>query len=328
MGERIFDDLARALAEPMPRRSALRLIAGAFVGVALGSARTSDARAGPTCEEAGLISCNETCCVPSINPVCCEAAVRGRVPPGQPVCCGAGQRCCSGPETPFTCCLPGQTCNPEGRCILRPGCPRGGVRCGSRCCRRGQRCVRGVCRGCEEGRTACGKTCCRKGEFCCSSDGPCCDKAGESCCNVGKPGDPVRWTCCPKGTSCAPQLELSPTGRTAGVPKDAPRICCPQERVVPLARNVCCPPGHVSLGGDAILPPGGGGGLCCRKDKLCGSGKDRDCCSSGSPAVPEFETTCCGGRCVNTRFDREHCGGCGRACASGERCDNGTCVVG
>ena len=110
------------------------------------------------------------------------------------------------------------------------------------------------------------------------------------------------------------------------MPKNASRVCCPQERVVALARKVCCPPGHVSLGGDLILPAGGGGGLCCRKDKLCGSGRNVTCCSSGSPSVPEFATTCCDGRCVNIRFDARNCGGCGRACAPGERCQNGTCV--
>ncbi len=109
--------------------------------------------------------------------------------------------------------------------------------------------------------------------------------------------------------------------------KGSPRVCCPAERVVPLARKVCCPPGHLSLGGDLILPAGGGGGLCCRQDKLCGSGNKRTCCSSGSPTVPELETTCCRGECVNLLFDADNCGACGKSCPPGQRCRGGACVA-
>ena len=35
--------------------------------------------------------------------------------------------------------------------------------------------------------------------------------------------------------------------------------------------------------------------------------------------------TICGSRCVNLQFDRDHCGQCGRACAT-PSCDNGQCV--
>jgi len=34
----------------------------------------------------------------------------------------------------------------------------------------------------------------------------------------------------------------------------------------------------------------------------------------------------CGGRCTDTRDDRNHCGACGRVCAASEVCQNGACV--
>ena len=33
----------------------------------------------------------------------------------------------------------------------------------------------------------------------------------------------------------------------------------------------------------------------------------------------------CGGRCVDTQRDSEHCGGCGESCGARERCEQGTC---
>lgn len=35
----------------------------------------------------------------------------------------------------------------------------------------------------------------------------------------------------------------------------------------------------------------------------------------------------CGGGCVNTTISPAHCGGCGRACALGQSCNNGTCAT-
>ena len=35
----------------------------------------------------------------------------------------------------------------------------------------------------------------------------------------------------------------------------------------------------------------------------------------------------CGGDCVDTQSDEDHCGGCGMACGSGEACEMGSCVL-
>jgi hypothetical protein len=49
-----------------------------------------------------------------------------------------------------------------------------------------------------------------------------------------------------------------------------------------------------------------------------GGGGGRDGCGAGE--------TECGGACVDTRSDTQHCGACDRACAQGSPCDAGTCT--
>jgi hypothetical protein len=38
-------------------------------------------------------------------------------------------------------------------------------------------------------------------------------------------------------------------------------------------------------------------------------------------------STYCGNQCVDTSSDERHCGGCGRACSSGQSCDAGSCKM-
>jgi hypothetical protein len=105
------------------------------------------------------------------------------------------------------------------------------------------------------------------------------------------------------------------------------RECCPKDRTVAFESGVatCCPPGYKSLGGRFILPAGGGGGLCCRADKLCGSGPSSTCCGTNSD--PGIDATCCNGTCVSLFFDAANCGACGVVCPPGTRCQGGSCVT-
>jgi hypothetical protein len=215
-----------------------------------------------------------------------------------------------------------------GRC--RPRCPSGRVRCGDRCCPKGHRCQnprRGVCDRCPRGKQPCGKRCCPKSSFCCgdANGGTCCPRKGGSCCSNRDARGRAQHICCRRPTRCARPVAVDASGTAAGVDTAGRYSCCPEERYVERHR-ACCPPGHVSLGGAFVLPPGGGGGLCCRKDKLCGSGDSRTCCGRGSAAFPELEQTCCGGRCVSTAIDPGNCGGCGIVCPSGQRCQGGACI--
>lgn len=137
MSERFFDDLARTLAQPMPRRRALRLAAGALAAAALPSLRPAGAtaasrvtcRAGTTlCSQPKGVGFIEACCPD--GETCCKA--RDGV-----ACCHAGQRCseievggslqpkCVGSCPPERsgcglCCTPDQVCNKE----LKKCCPR------------------------------------------------------------------------------------------------------------------------------------------------------------------------------------------------------------
>jgi hypothetical protein len=76
--------------------------------------------------------------------------------------------------------------------------------------------------------------------------------------------------------------------------------CCPRSSVCCTAANAgvrpCCPAGEA----------------CCASD-LSG------CCSAG-------QTCCPGAGCVDPATNRDHCGGCGQRCPTGQRCVGGRCV--
>ena len=46
------------------------------------------------------------------------------------------------------------------------------------------------------------------------------------------------------------------------------------------------------------------------------------------PAGCAGGTVACGGACVDTQFNAQHCGGCGRSCESGQTCSGGECRTG
>ena len=54
----------------------------------------------------------------------------------------------------------------------------------------------------------------------------------------------------------------------------------------------------------------------------CGEGET---CTSGTCSCPAPRM--CGGRCVNTDIDPEHCGSCGNVCGLGDRCAGGSCCT-
>ncbi len=140
-----FDELARRLAEPVSRRGALRIAAGAVVAAAVPGLRPSLAGAsrftpgrllntpcdtpgicvkGTTCglelpDRNGTIMCLKGCCIGASD--------------SQAVCCKT--------MTPFPsawCCSKGYRCDLESRrCI---GCPPGQFSCGKECCPPGEKC--------------------------------------------------------------------------------------------------------------------------------------------------------------------------------------------
>lgn len=402
-----FDDLARALAKPIPRSRAVRTLAGALAALAVPEAllprqAAASTRARPV-DVTGSVStrlafCEKNCTGSTPVPCLCKNN-RDKGPyAGCFETCGiAGSTCCctKGPDgfnsgavacppgtrcgkpgevncpclntcgSPFSCCKVDEFCaNPRqrlcckndergcgNRCCasneeckrIRVGtgsqtictkrCPQGQAWCGKdKCCPSKWHCVNeetGLCRRCARDQKECGTKCCERGGTCCNPKKGLCCRRGETCTGFGGEAK-----CCPKGTTacsgtaggkpiccrngevCAERSDPSGTVPAALRGK---YTCCPPERMV--GGKICCPPGYRSLGGRLVVPAGGGGGLCCRNDKLCGD----TCC--GTNADPGINQTCCNGKCVSLHFDSQNCGGCGRPCAPGQRCQSGTCVA-
>jgi len=57
----------------------------------------------------------------------------------------------------------------------------------------------------------------------------------------------------------------------------------------------------------------------------CGGASDGRVCEDGGCGCPFADGGVCDGTCRDFRRDRDHCGGCGNACAAGQSCCAGTC---
>ena len=168
-----FDDLARALATPLPRRRVLRLLGSAVAVAALPSFRTRPALARGT----GL-NC------PPPTTLCSN----GR---GSELCLDPGEECCDY-GVALVRCKVGTKCGGSYNNACVDACP---TRCkdGTCCPKSKGRCVKGVC--CPAIRTTFAPGTNRKAAACCPSGtiavpgalGQCCPKGDLDCC---KPKDP------------------------------------------------------------------------------------------------------------------------------------------
>jgi hypothetical protein len=166
----LFDDLARIMASPLPRRQAFKLLGGALATAFLGSLGMRPAAgAAVTCPK-GESKCGTggLCCPTGL---CCDSPGEGC----KPFCLTKGETCCG-----MKACTSSQTCCKTGR---QPFCAtKGYTCCGNTSCSPGQPC----CPGCsspfcaDRGRTCCGMKSCAPGEVCCN--GVCCAQ-GETCKN-------------------------------------------------------------------------------------------------------------------------------------------------
>lgn len=324
MNDSFFDDLARTLVTPMPRRRALRtmgtaLAISAFPALRPGRAGAQAARL-QTCKRCFVAIKFGTheggCCstTPGFLQDCCIGPNNDQEHPNQMSwCCAKGACGASGGKCNFSCpsshflcgskkcclkarpTLPAEVCY-QGRCL--PACPANTLKCGTLgtpiCCNKSkQKCRNGKC--CDK----CGGngTCCDPATtFCCrepgkpKSAGRCCKKDKETCCGVGPDGAQKRM-CCAKPNKCTRQL---PSG-IGGLTKTSPWVCCPPPRQVPVDEtrpndiNACCAPGQVSLGGKLLVGPGIQG-ACCDEERICGSGAGLTCCPTGQSCIGG--TTC------------------------------------
>ena len=193
----LFDDLCRILAQPMPRRKAMksmveviatgatillmprRAFAATPTGVAPGPFGPTAACAGSCGTPGGLPPFPPVCCSNLVGSITCCRFVVGGVPVNG-VACGGAAFGCNG--FPNACCNPGQVC-----------C--GGVGC----------CTAKEC--CTAGPAP--KGCCAPGTDCCPDPAGrnlCCPASAPVCCNgkVPRPGGLPGFDgfCCPTGCPC------------------------------------------------------------------------------------------------------------------------------
>jgi hypothetical protein len=293
----LLDELARSMAQQMPRRRALRVLGGlVLASTSLGRVRPAAALPRGRCSPSDLEQNEQYCKALS------QAKGREHVPCIAPIgegctatCCPRGYYCCQFSLGGMTCCHPdfGGVCKAPGLggdpCL--GSCGRNQKKCGRQCCRPGELCRnRRCCKKC--GNKACcdrlrAEKCC--GDRCCKRDETCCSSAGKQ-------------MCCPKGEKCAPPILPG----DIGLRPRTPPICCPDARRLERPR-LCCPRGQVALDSPGFrIPPPGLSPYCCPPSMICGSGANR--------------------ACVDLRNETANCGRCGNRCAAAQRCVDGACV--
>lgn len=267
-----LDELARSLAQPMPRARAVRLLGGALASAAVSGvfprgARSAPRRAAGPCDcVAGETpcaiplgaGCTKVCCVQTGNyPKCCSTVGVEKPAPNCATHPGGVFGGVTSPPRTVCCCPAGARCGD-----LRAGesgCMNCTLPCGSGCCNPGEFCAapaQSLC--CKTGESACGDICCKTGQFCAN-------RKTALCCNAGQVGCGDK--CCPQGKVCRHKACGCPTGTK----KCGSTECCTRNEVCTSVR-----PGHRQQ-------------TCCPKTRWTGSG----CCPSGTVGRRTPSQSCC-----------------------------------
>ena len=278
MSRQSLDDLARTLAEPMPRRRALRFAGAALVGSVVPGLRPLAALAdgcGPDthCSDACTADGDIGACGTESRNACGQITCR------LTGCLHAGEKCCPGPDQPWI-------CNEDDRC----GSPNG------------PHCV-----SCPEERK-CGKTCCKSDEFCASPNRELCCKTGDNGCLVPnsphgaccRPGTQCCFTknggvCCGSDQTCKNGKCVCKEGQTCG------EHCCKKGETCSNGR--CCPKGRVNCGDGECCKSSASccGGACCTGRETCvGGAKGKQCCNPSRISGSGASARCCPGGTVAT----------------------------
>ncbi len=196
-----------------------------------------------------------------------------------------------------------------------------------------------VAHSCSVGKAACGGACVDT-----ATDVDNCGACGHTC----APGDVCSTGNC--SPYCGGGTSLC-SGSCTNVQTD-PANCGKCGNVCPSGMPFCslggcsltCAGGTTACGSscvDELVDPANCGACAkvCKTGELCSNGVCGVTCTTGltlcsgttsadggtsDAAVADGGTT---GLCVDTSTDRLNCGGCGKACASGQVCSDGTCVV-
>lgn len=304
MSERFFDDLARTLAQPMPRRRAVRVLGAAVLTAAVSGLRPAlalGAGAQTPCDAPGLC--------PSDTKVCGEPWIAGCL---KDCCLPRTQICCTWKGTPPTviCCGKDERCGDKpAECL--PACPPGSTKCGRDCCEPYENCVGGKCE-CNE---RCGGKCCEEGATCRNDKRSLCCPSTWKVCTAGSAGAvkccPPREKCCfESGTKkvqcCGPEQECDPaTGacrcKKKGQVSCGSECCNAETETCASGRSSqgkpfkkCCPKGKVLCAGACCEPKRcvrnfeGGGKVCCPRERLMNLGSMSMCCPPGKRSTGAF----------------------------------------
>lgn len=337
MGEKLIDDLARALAQPMPRRRAVRVIAASLAAVtvpgisprigrsatAQGCKRICPCKAGhafcwtgPNLR--GEIKCN--CCGFPVQRYACVGdgltcvdeclvtqakAARKLGKTVTPTSSKATNAC--GEPLRYACCLRPDQIPSDGECLpncawLYPG--QGYAQCGAECCPPGQVCkvVQGK-KKCVPCANTCkppkGKAiCCERGEQCCFNNKTAACCGPEQTCNAQ---NVKQATCiCDTGTKCGSDCCKTKKGET----------CC-----AGLGTERCCGRGEECCAGDCCS----GSAICCDIE-CCDPKKDEFCLAKQTVAGSAIAMSCKKG-CTQANRCGPYC------CGTGTRCVKGKCVT-
>ena len=287
-----FDDLARTLAEPMPRRRALRIAGAALLASMVPGLRPGGAWAdgcGPdthcidACTADGDIG---ACGVESPN-AC------GQIKCALTGCLQAGEKCCPGPDQPWICNETDQCGSPNGpHCVACPD----ERQCGKECCKSDEFCAsrnRELC--CKKGDNACLVPGAAQG-ICCPPGKQCCfDQHGAACCGANQTCKGGKCVC-KEGVTCGEHC--CKTGETCSNGK-----CCPKGKVncgdgecckssASCCGETCC------TGARETCVSGAKGKQCCLRSRIFGSGSSARCCPGGTVATasgccPPTDLNCC-----------------------------------
>ncbi|HXU70839.1 MAG TPA: hypothetical protein VN947_15985 [Polyangia bacterium] len=221
-----------------------------------------------------------------------------------PLACANGACACNG-----AICSAGDTCCNSG-CANTDTDPQNCGMCGKRC-RAGEVCSGGQC--------LCGGATCNQNQLCCNAtctpqNGGNCGACGHMC----KPGETcANNSCsCNGDGACTGNQSCCPAGATTGgggcfdLATD-PNHCgdC----------NTHCTPGDACVSGHCMATP------CnppCMNGNTCVGGQ---CRCNGSGACGDNKT-CCADGCQDLANDPQNCNACGKKCAAGSYCCEGTCT--
>lgn len=294
MGEKIFDDVARTLAQPMPRRRALRLLGTSLLVFSVPGMRPRLARAASGSSKCGYDQ--RVCREFTDQQYCCPR------PSWQHFCGRRPRQCdniCAG-ETEFPCTglLPDRFSGVNGVCCdkkyhsrCRPDNPRDrlsgggsrplclpctGVLCGPNkkygeghpqrwtCCEKQNVCRmlplgKGFACKCADGSTSCdGSDCCKKPKACkqcVDADSSSLTLTGTAkCCRKDEVCCLNR--CCKRDQECC-RDKCCPRGTVCGLGPGGRDVCCPTSRADETGKTtICCPSGTYPIETVGCCPPG------------------------------------------------------------------------